>query len=432
MSGIPSSSSQTDLTGKLIDHDRLQLIRILGSGGYGVVYLALDTQSPQANPKHYAVKCIREENASDSQCSEVILHMKLSSNPNILTIHRVVRDADYTYLVLDLCTGGDLCEAVRERRALKMDEASMKTVILQIIDAVSACHDAGVFHRDIKLENFLCDSDGDDIRLADFGLSTASTVMPVTGAGTLGYLAPECSQEVVEKSYSPREADVWALGVLMFVLINGQRPWEYAGVFDDRYQRFLSDPDSIMHGKPMSHGVHELLKKIFLGSVESRINLSDLRAEFERLDTIHGNSTGITSSSAESLIYDFESDDPSFDSFEAQTRSTNGAQYGITIGLPLGATDSSNSENATALRARDGAILINFSSMTTEEDDSSDNINFDEFIAPETVAVNTRITTLGPQQELVTPSAKRSGRFKSIIHRVKAVLFHEPQIPQPC
>ncbi|KAF7980846.1 hypothetical protein HWV62_36492 [Athelia sp. TMB] len=428
MSTPLTSTLQSDLAGKLIDQDRLQLIRILGSGGYGVVYLAADTQSPTSNLKHYAVKCIREENSSDSHCSEVKLHQQLSSNPNILPIHRVIRDAEYTYLVLDLCTGGDLCEAVREGRALYMDDASMKIAILQMIDAVSACHDAGVFHRDIKLENFLCDSDGDNIRLADFGLSTASTVMPVTGAGTLGYLAPECTQEVVEKSYSPREADVWALGVLMFVLINGQRPWEYAGVFDDRYQRFLSDPDSIMHDKPMSRGVHELLKKIFLGSLDNRINLSDLRAEFEALDAIRDSSAGVTSGSTESLLCDFESEYSS-DAFEAQTRSTNGGQYGITIGLPLGVTDSSNSEDSIAIGTRDGAILINFSSMATNEDDSS--YNSDSFVAPEPIAVDARTTTPGmDEKKLITPPSKRPSRFKSIVHRVKAVLFHESRIPQ--
>ncbi|KZP03815.1 kinase-like protein, partial [Athelia psychrophila] len=279
-----------NLIGRRIDHGRFKLIDILGKGGYGVVYRALDTNSPATSPEYYAVKCLRKASAGPAQCSEVKLHVKLSSNPNILTIHRCFQDRNHIYLVMDLCTGGDLYRAVhgdKVPRAYHMDDAKTKTAILQSIDTVSACHDAGIFHRDIKLDNLVCDEGGLNIRLTDFGMSTRSTRMRVVGAGTHNYLAPECTEEQLGASYSTREADVWALGVLIFHLINGELPWDDASPNDPYFAKFLQNPDSLMRYNPMSRDAHEVLKKVFVGSVEERITLPKLRAEFEKLDTFY-------------------------------------------------------------------------------------------------------------------------------------------------
>ncbi|KAF7966013.1 hypothetical protein HWV62_40497 [Athelia sp. TMB] len=411
MHGICKASSQGDLSGRFIDNGRLQLLSTLGSGGYGVVYLAFDTKSAMGKPNYYAVKCLQKKQAFIMKCSEVNLHLKLSSNPNILTIHHVIQDPNFIYLILDLCTGGNLWEGVSNKRFWHMDNTKTKDAVLQIIDAIAACHDAGVFHRDIKLDNFLCDADGRNIRLADFGMSTTSPEMRVIGAGTPAYLAPECTEDALGMLYSPREADVWALGVLIFELVNGSRPWEHADSYDRSYQRFLQDPNNCKHLTLMSHGVHELLKKVFLGPVQDRITLSDFRREFEKLDTIYNSEPEMASSSVRRFVCDLESEDLSFDSFEAQARLTNGAPYGITIGLPSTTTDNPSLYSDPMVRGAAGGA-INIVLPTLVFDGHSQN-HSDNSSDPEVPDINA--------QHSASPQKKRSSRFKSIIHRLKAV-----------
>lgn len=155
MHGILKASSQPDLTGKFIDNGALKLIEVLGAGGYGVVYHGKvcnrDTALSGKNPDYYAVKCLQKETPSTPQTLEVKHHNQLSSMQNILTLHHDLQDDDFVYLALDLCTGGGLLKFLRESRFYPMEDAKTKSVVLQIIDALSARHNASISHGDIKL-----------------------------------------------------------------------------------------------------------------------------------------------------------------------------------------------------------------------------------------------------------------------------------------
>lgn len=183
-----------NLSGHTIENGRLKLLNVLGSGAYGVVYRALDTTSPRHAPIFYAVKCLRKSGLDDghfaSQNVEIDLHRKVSGHKNVLTFHRVLQEADFMFIILDLCPGGDMFFAITKHHFYHKNDHRIKAAILQIIDAVSFIHDAQVFHRDLKPENILCGPDGLDIRIADFGLATDTYTGRTSGCGSATHMSP--------------------------------------------------------------------------------------------------------------------------------------------------------------------------------------------------------------------------------------------------
>ena len=182
------------LIGRIIDQGRLCLVEPLGHGSGGVVFRAIDTSPDTAGPGEYAVKCMLKAAEGSLhyqfQRREIHYHSMVSSHPNVVTLHRVVEEGRYLFLVLDYCPGGDMFKFLTQRHRYCRDDELVRQVFVQLIDAVHACHTTGIYHRDIKPDNIMCNEDGTAIRLGDFGLSTASKSSSNFGAGTTGYMSP--------------------------------------------------------------------------------------------------------------------------------------------------------------------------------------------------------------------------------------------------
>ncbi|TFK75798.1 putative Ran1 protein, partial [Pluteus cervinus] len=231
-----------DLKGRLIDDGRLLLLDTLGSGAYGRVYRALVT-SAQDRKQFVAVKCLYKSEPDSPQAEfqsrEFSNHRIVCDHPNIITLHNVVFDKYYTYVVLDFCSGGDLFSAITEKELFRNNVALVKQTFIQLIDAIEHCHGKGVFHRDIKPENVLCSEDGAHIWLADFGLSTRNQVSRDLGCGSSYYMSPECiGKELALGRYSTRHSDIWSLGIILTNMISGRNPWRYATTKDDCFSAF--------------------------------------------------------------------------------------------------------------------------------------------------------------------------------------------------
>ena len=305
MGRIAATELMPDFSGRIINHGRLQLLESLGSGAYGKVYRAMDvTQSP-SRPRHYAVKCLNKPEPNSHthllQQREFSLHKLVSGHPNIVTFHHCFSEDRFVYVVLDLCTGGDLFAAITEKHLFHNNSRLIKTAFIQLIDAVQHCHDLGVFHRDIKPENVLCSNDGTHVRLADFGLSIQSAVCQDFGCGSSYYMSPgalpfnykqyvlisllECiGREITTGKYSTRHNDVWALGVILTNMITGRNPWRYATADDDCFAAYLHDNNFLRQVLPISDGVNTVLKRIFTINPLRRISLPALRQQILELD----------------------------------------------------------------------------------------------------------------------------------------------------
>jgi serine/threonine protein kinase len=170
-------------------------VGILGTGAYGVVYSALDTKTF----RWYAVKALSktsangrplEQKAREYQQREISLHYQASAHPNIVSMLKIVDDPDCTYVILEYCPEGDLFSNITERGRYVSNDALVRRVFLQILDATEHCHRLGIYHRDLKPENILVSNSGQDVLLADFGLATTDIESDDHGCGSTFYMSP--------------------------------------------------------------------------------------------------------------------------------------------------------------------------------------------------------------------------------------------------
>jgi serine/threonine protein kinase len=180
--------------GRLLE-GKLQLTDILGTGAYGVVYSAVDVKTGA----RYAVKCLSKFNADGTplerrqvqyQQREIRLHYTASAHPNVVSMLKIVDDADCIYVILEYCPEGDLFLNITERGQYVGKDELARKVFLQILDAVEHCHNLGIYHRDLKPENILVTDNGETVKLADFGLATSDDRSEDYGCGSTFYMSP--------------------------------------------------------------------------------------------------------------------------------------------------------------------------------------------------------------------------------------------------
>ncbi|EKM59907.1 uncharacterized protein PHACADRAFT_63255, partial [Phanerochaete carnosa HHB-10118-sp] len=226
---------------------KLRFIRRIGKGAYGQVYLARDLFTPESAPKFYAVKCtLKYEPGSELstlQKQEIAFHCAMSCHRNVTTLHYVVDEEYYNYMVMEYHDGGDLFAAIVDRKAFYRNDGAVKLAFVQLIDAVEACHDLGISHRDLKPENVLCSREDSRIFLSDFGLATHLKLTNDYGCGSSLYMSPECIG-FLEQSvpYSPRCSDIWSLGIILINILTARNPWQLAHpARDEGFALYLHD-----------------------------------------------------------------------------------------------------------------------------------------------------------------------------------------------
>ncbi|KAH7729357.1 CAMK/CAMK2 protein kinase [Aphelenchoides avenae] len=203
--------------------DNYEVKEELGKGAFSVVRRCVH----KITNMEFAAKIINTRKLSTRDYQKLEREARICrklQHPNIVRLHDSIQEEGFHYLVFDLVTGGELFEDIVAREFYSESDASH--CIQQILESIAYCHANNVVHRDLKPENLLLASraKGAAVKLADFGLA-----IEVQGdseawygfAGTPGYLSPE----VLKKDPYGKPVDIWACGVILYILLVGYPPF---------------------------------------------------------------------------------------------------------------------------------------------------------------------------------------------------------------
>ncbi|KAF7304100.1 Protein kinase domain-containing protein [Mycena indigotica] len=285
MSPAPPSAALPDLTGSIIQGG-IQLLSLLGAGAYGKVYKGRRLTPGPGEPRFCAVKCVPQYpphvTRAQMQVLELRLHAALSDLPRVVRLHShhvAERDA-LVFVVLDLAAT-DLFHVMVERQRFLRRPAAIRRAMGELIDAVEAMHRRGVYHRDLKPDNILCDADGANLRIADFGLATERQITMDFGCGTRPYMSPESldrNHPAAVHGVSAENADLWAVSVMFIGMATARMPWGAPDAADAAYAAFRADPDAVLQGiLRLTPPAAALLVRCLAENPCARASLSEMR-----------------------------------------------------------------------------------------------------------------------------------------------------------
>ena len=213
-------------------------IQELGRGSYGKVFRVQNKKTKNI----YACKELAKKKINDiEKFKNEIKIMSKTDHPSIIKLYEIYEDSRYIDLVMEQCLGGSLLDRLlkmMEEEDEMFSEKEAAIIFKQIITAISYCHNQGICHRDLKLENvlFLTSQEDSPIKIIDFGLSQCvekkKLVQIITGKnfGTMNMQSPVgtphyVSPEVIKGNYN-QKCDIWSAGVILFVMLGGYFPFD--------------------------------------------------------------------------------------------------------------------------------------------------------------------------------------------------------------
>lgn len=212
----------------MTNQDKLQQyqkVMELGTGATSKVDLVEDISSH----KKYAMKIIKykpkilkqiERETSILQKISMI-NSENSQCPYFVQLHDIIKTNDKIILILEYISGGDLNDQILNSQNGYFSEGEARYYFQQLIEAITFLHSNNIYHRDLKLENLLVDSNG-NLRITDFGLSIISNNDMSTHCGTPYYVAPEL---FLNQYYRGAPADIWSCGIVLYTMLCGEFPF---------------------------------------------------------------------------------------------------------------------------------------------------------------------------------------------------------------
>jgi serine/threonine-protein kinase len=253
-----------ELTGRIGKYD---IIRPLGKGAMGMVYLAHDTKLERDVALKVMVAQIADDPELKKRFEREAKAVGKMTHPNIVTVF----DYDYhtdgsPYIAMELLKGQDLQKAMRSG-PMALDRKA--TVIIQVLAGLAHAHKAGIVHRDIKPANIFINEDG-TVKIMDFGVARLTTAS-MTGTGNIVGTADYMSPEQVKGAHVDGRSDVFSVGCMLYELLAGKRPFHSDNLMAIFYKITHDEPNfDLIPGGAEYDALLPILKKALSKLVEDR------------------------------------------------------------------------------------------------------------------------------------------------------------------
>lgn len=255
--------------GKYTIHEKL------GTGGFGVVRRGV-------NEENGTVVAIKILDKAELQLNEMTQHIKKEitllttlHHPNIVRGLDVLNSRTKIFLVMEFVGGGDLHSVLTARKRFTENEA--RSLFRSLVESLAYCHEKGVFHRDLKLENLLLTSSG-QLKVCDFGLASVRALnsqnadLCKTIVGTEDFSPPEILQNI---PYHGDKADMWSAGIILYIMIAGYSPFSGRNP-RDLIQKIVSCKYSFPQAFP--EGPKNIVSMLLLSKPKERASAAELLA----------------------------------------------------------------------------------------------------------------------------------------------------------
>lgn len=241
---------------------RYRLVKALGTGGMGTVWLAHDDLlhrqvavkevSPPSEMTTSDREALRQRTLREARTAARLNH------PNVVTIFDVVNDGGQPWIVMELVSARSLRDIVEQDGPLTPQQTAR--VAAQVLAALRAAHALGIVHRDVKPGNVLIETDGRAV-LADFGIARAQDSSTITTSGVIvgspSYIAPERARG----ERGGPESDLWSLGATIYCAVEGRPPYDRPGALATLTALVTEDPDPASRSGPLWPVISGLLRR---------------------------------------------------------------------------------------------------------------------------------------------------------------------------
>ena len=271
--------------------DRYRLLDPLGRGGMGVVWAAEDS----ILQRRVAVKEVEtpgglseaERDALEARVMREARAAARLNHPNVVTVYDVVEDEGRTFIVMELVEAPSLADVVSNEGPLEPERAAR--IVLDVLAALEAAHAEGIVHRDVKPANVMISASG-STKLGDFGIASVKGDPKITSTGLIlgspSYMAPE---QATHGTSGP-EADLWALGALLYFALEGEPPFD-KGQALPTLAAVVGEP-----ARPMERGgaLSDLVDRLLTKEPQGRPGPRDIRAALEPIASGNASSQVVT------------------------------------------------------------------------------------------------------------------------------------------
>jgi serine/threonine protein kinase/tetratricopeptide (TPR) repeat protein len=290
-------SPALDLAAKMLAHEQsatvavgqmvhqYKITRPLGAGGMGEVYLADDTRLQRKVALKFLSTHFTKDRKHLSRFQQEARAVAALSHPNVCTIHEVIETEDGRHcIVMEYVEGVTLRERIAEGR---MNVREALDVVIQVASALASAHTARIVHRDIKLDNIMLRRDG-YVKILDFGLAklteqevsinteaptkTLINTTPGVVMGTVFYMSPEQARGLPVDA----RTDLWSLGVVLYELVTGRKPFDGATPTDEIISIAEREPELLVNFVPEAPAqLEQIVKKTLAKERDQRYQSAD-------------------------------------------------------------------------------------------------------------------------------------------------------------